>query len=438
MEGYKNTPVGNVPQNWKYGKLSDFVELIHGYQFRTTDFVDDGIPIIKIGNVNNSNLDLDREKLGFIDEKRLPSFEQYEILNNDILMSLTGNIGRVVEVKDLPFRVLQNYRVGKFESHNENILLKNYIKFILSSPLVLNQLFKYSNQSAQANFGKKDMDKIKVVIPSELKEQKKIAEILSTVDEKIEAIDQIIAQTQELKKGLMQQLLTKGIGHTKFKDSPLGEIPESWEVVKFSDLIAKKVITKIQDGNHGESHPVSNDFVDEGIPFIMANCISISNQLTLHKAKRISFEQYQSLRIGFAEPNDVLLTHKGTVGLTAIVKPEHGSLMLTPQVTYYRIGIEKDLNREYLFYYFQSPVFQNLIEKFSKQSTRAYIGITNQKKLSIILPQIDEQQKISEVLSSVDKKLQIQQDKKAEYQELKKGLMQQLLTGKIRVKVNPN
>ncbi|WP_319482894.1 restriction endonuclease subunit S [uncultured Draconibacterium sp.] len=276
---------------------------------------------------------------------------------------------------------------------------------------------------------------LKIPLPP-LPEQQKIAKILSTVDDKIDVIDQQINETQELKKGLMQRLLTKGIGHTEFKDSPLGEIPESWEVLKFSELVSNGVITKIQDGNHGESHPVSDDFVEEGIPFITANCISISNKLDLNKAKRISFNQYKSLRIGFSEPNDILLTHKGTVGLTAIVEQKHGSLMLTPQVTYYRIGDETVLNRRYLYYYFQSSIFQNLIDKFSKQSTRAYIGIANQKNLLITLPKDSfEQQKIASILSSVDEKLEVLEDKKTHYQELKQGLMQQLLTGKIRVTV---
>src|SRR5690606_30921587 len=83
--------------------------------------------------------------------------------------------------------------------------------------------------STVLNLNIKLVSTVKALMPS-FPEQQKIADILSTVDAKIDLIDQQITATQELKKGLMQRLLTKGIGHTKFKDSSLGKIPESWEV----------------------------------------------------------------------------------------------------------------------------------------------------------------------------------------------------------------
>lgn len=423
-EGYKNTPLGNVPQNWKYGKLSDFVELIHGYQFRTTDFVEDGIPIIKIGNVNNSNLDLDREKLGFIDEERFPSFEQYEIFNEDILMSLTGNIGRVVEVKNLPFRVLQNYRVGKFESHDENILLKKYIKFILSSPLVLNQLFKYANQSAQANFGKQDMDKIKVVIPSKLREQQKIAEILSTVDEKIEAIDQRIAETQELKKGLMQQLLTKGIGHTQFKDSPLGEIPESWEVVNFGELIS----------NHCYGPRFSSkDYSESGnVKTIRGTDINKSGDILYNQVPiaQLPDEFVASHKL---KDGDLVMITTADCGLTGVYLDDGFPYIASAYAV--RISLNEKGNSYFFKYIFQTEFAKKQVERFIRKGTVANLPGSDILKFEFAIPSIAEQKQIAEILSTVDEKLQIQQDKKAEYQELKKGLMQQLLTGKIRVKI---
>ena len=355
-----------------------------------------------------------------------------KIMNKeDIMMVNTGNTsGTVYSGK---YGVLSNnaFKIG----FDKKYIDRDFIFQFLKSDFLMSHLKKLYNHGGQPHVGHKNVAQVPLDLPP-LPEQQKIADILNTVDAKIEVIDQQITETQELKKGLMQRLLTKGIGHTEFKESPLGEIPMSWEVVKFSKLISKEVITHIQDGNHGGSHPVSDDFVNEGIPFIMANCITKSNKLNLSKAKRISEKQYNSLRIGFAKPNDVLLTHKGTVGLTAMVNTEHGNLMLTPQVTYYRITQENVLLRKYLFYYFQSSLFQNLIDKFSKQSTRAYIGITNQKKLQITLPSdIIEQKSITNILTSVDEKLDVLLEKKTTYQELKKALMQQLLTGKVRVKV---
>ena len=89
----------------------------------------------------------------------------------------------------------------------------------------------------KANFTKTNLLRNIFTIPP-LPEQQKIASILSNVDNLIQKTDQIIEQTQRLKKGLMQKLLTKGIGHTKFKKTDLGEIPEEWPIVKLKDIVS--------------------------------------------------------------------------------------------------------------------------------------------------------------------------------------------------------
>ncbi|WP_347043161.1 restriction endonuclease subunit S, partial [Bacteroides fragilis] len=89
--------------------------------------------------------------------------------------------------------------------------------------------------SSNININANNIKELKVAIPS-MEEQEKIASILSTVDEQIDNVDGLIEKNKELKKGLMQQLLTKGIGHTKFKKSEVGEIPEEWEVMVLEDV----------------------------------------------------------------------------------------------------------------------------------------------------------------------------------------------------------
>ena len=181
----------------------DIVNLFHGYQFRTSDFTSKGIAVIKIGNVIGNNLDL--ANLTYINENRLEDFKKFEILNGDILMSLTGNIGRIIEVKNKPFILLQNYRVGKFIPLNENFLIKPFLKYLLTSDLVFGRFSQLANQSAQANFGKQDMDKIAVFYPS-VSEQTKIANFLSSIDQKIDVVSEQLEQAKLWKKGLLQQM----------------------------------------------------------------------------------------------------------------------------------------------------------------------------------------------------------------------------------------
>lgn len=188
------------------GVLSDFVGLKHGYQFRKEDFVQNGIPVIKIGNVIGQNLSF--EGVTYISETRLEKFRDFQIYNGDLLMSLTGNIGRVVEVQNLDIPVVQNYRVGKFYSLSEEVLSRDFLKYLLSSPMLLNQLLSYANQSAQANFGKQDMDKLSVTFPSNISEQKKVGGLLNKCDLELQTLKDELETLKRQKKGLMQQLLT--------------------------------------------------------------------------------------------------------------------------------------------------------------------------------------------------------------------------------------
>lgn len=169
---------------------------------------------------------------------------------------------------------------------------------------------------------------------------------------------------------------------------------------KIKDLIAENAILEIQDGNHGEKHPTSADYVEEGIPFLMARDFQ-DGRVDLQGACKIPKPLGDSLRIGFARAGDVLLTHKGTVGLVAIVPNVSEYVMLTPQVTYYRANHKKLLNT-YLKYAFQAPFFREQLSSCSAQSTRPYIGITAQKELLLDVPPLPIQRRIAGILSAYD------------------------------------
>src|SRR5262249_28513994 len=153
---------------------------------------------------------------------------------------------------------------------------------------------------------------------------------------------------------------------------------------KFKDLLQEGAITDIQDGNHGENHPTQDDYVEDGIPFIMACDIS-TGYVDVKNAKKIPKKLADALRIGFSVKDDVLLSHKASIGFTAIVPDVSHYIMLTPQVTYYRCNPQLLLPK-FLHLFFRSFRFQRTLEAFSAQSTRNYIGITNQKNLPILYP----------------------------------------------------
>ncbi|MHB1756768.1 MAG: restriction endonuclease subunit S [Leptospirillum sp.] len=162
------------------------------------------------------------------------------------------------------------------------------------------------------------------------------------------------------------------------------------------------------DGNHGEIHPKQEDYVSYGIPFIMASDLK-SGGVDTKNCSFITEKQACSLRKGFAQEGDVLISHKATMGRTAIVKKvPFPFIMLTPQVTYYRVKNTNKLSNGYLKYYFDSPGFQKIFNVWGqKGSTRSYLGITAQLDLPIVIPPLPEQRAIAHILGTLDDKIEL-------------------------------
>lgn len=175
---------------------------------------------------------------------------------------------------------------------------------------------------------------------------------------------------------------------------------EKFPLVDIGTLEDRGAIVAIQDGNHGERHPKVGDYVEVGIPFIMANDVA-DGFVNLNDCSRISEGQARSLRIGFSAAGDVLLTHKGTLGNVALVTEADPFIMLTPQVTYYRTHNARLLNR-FLVYAFREPRFQARMRAVGAQGTRPYIGVTAQRRLQIVFPPHDVQARIADILSAYD------------------------------------
>jgi len=216
----------------------------------------------------------------------------------------------------------------------------------------------------------------------------------------------------------MQQL-------NKNKKTESAGIPDSWSFKKIGELLAENYILEIQDGNHGELHPKFADFTEKGIPFLTANSIT-NNRISFNKCKYLPQPWLKKLRIGFARENDVILTHKGTLGLCALVPMGTKNVILSPQTTYYRLSPK--IHSTFLFYFFQTSFFQNQLFQMGRQSTRDYVGITSQRSLVIVLPTIQEQQKIASILLALDELIQKTDHIIEKTQNLKKGLTQRLLT----------
>lgn len=283
---------------------------------------------------------------------------------------------------------------------------------------------KYSEATGVPSLSKNIIEPIKILLPP-LPEQQKIAEILSTVDEKIEVIDQQITETQALKKGLMQRLLTKGIGHTEFKDSPLGMIPVSWDI-----KILKEECIKINVGFVGTCEKFYCE-KNEGVLMIRTGNLS-DGKIKYSNLKYVTQEFHNKNTKSKIFEGDLLIARHGSSGQAVLVPKNFEEsnclniIIIRPKTT---------LNPEFLKFQFNSNIIKKQVRKKTAGSTQGVVNTKEIATLIILHPPLPEQNKIANILNSIDDKLEVLSEKKTHYQELKQGLMQQLLTGKIRVKV---
>lgn len=178
--------------------------------------------------------------------------------------------------------------------------------------------------------------------------------------------------------------------------------PSKCQKISVAEAVRSGIIDKPLDGNHGSKHPKASEYVNSGVPFLMANDFN-DGKVDLTQCTFITRERALKLDKGFAKEGDVLLTHKGTVGKTAILHcPGYDFIMLTPQVTYYRP--KKGISAEYLKAYFDSKPFQEELQNIaSSGSTRAYIGIVEQQKLHLLIPSVEDQMRFTKISKQADK-----------------------------------
>jgi type I restriction enzyme S subunit len=255
--------------------------------------------------------------------------------------------------------------------------------------------------------------KFKVPYPP-LPEQQKIADILSKVDEQIQQTEEIIEKTEELKKGLMQKLLTKGIGHTRFKQTELGDIPEEWRVIKLDECAEQKKETILPSGE-GKTIYVGLEHIDTGVPWLTRYGMDCSI-----KSLKFKFTK-NNILYGKLRPylDKAVLTTKEGICSTDIVVIQ---------------SKENSLN-EFILPILHSKRFLDYANSTTKGSNLPRTSWTSISKFNISLPLLSEQQRIAKVFTNADNQLKDNHDYLLHLKQLKKGLMQDLLTGRVRVTV---
>lgn len=418
-EGYK-TELGAIPVEWEVLKVDSIADKIVGGgtpSRENPNYFKGTIPWVTVKDMDGSfysNISQEHINEIAIKESSTNLIDEYQVI-----IATRIALGRGF-INTSPVAINQDLKA--LYLNKELIQPEYFLYWYLSQKELVESM---GSGSTVKGIRLEQLRALWVPIP-ELKEQQKIAEILSTVDEQIENTKQLIEKTKELKKGLMQHLLTKGIGHTEFKQTELGEIPVEWDITtvgSLADFIGSGITPK---GG-------SNVYQSEGIVFIRSQNVHFMG-LQLEDVAFISNEIDEKMKRTRVFENDVLLNITGaSIGRCTVVPSGFSKANVNQHVCIIRT--KKELYPYFLNAYLSSPFGQQQIFKQQLGQTREGLNFQQIREFKIVIPSLVEQQKIAEILSAVDEQFERYEKEKAKYTELKKGLMQQLLTGKIRVTV---
>lgn len=334
-----------------------------------------------------------------------------------VIITIQGSIGRVA--------------ITQYDAYIDRTLLLFEIFFNPINKIffayVLFLLFEIEKLKAPGGIiktiTKEVLSDFKIGIPT-IKEQQKIADCLSSLDDLITLESQKLEALKVHKKGLMQQLFpAEGETVPKLRFEEFKESGE-WEEKSIQRLIDDNVIISHLDGNHGELYPRAEEFSQEGIPYISANDF-ISGFVNFKKCKYLPEKRAKQFKKGVAKDGDILFAHNATVGPVAKLKTDYPFVVLSTTATYFRCDNTR-LSNDFLKFAFTSSEFVHQYSRVMSQSTRNQVPITTQRKFNLRLPKIVEQKKIADSLSSLDELITALAEKIEGLKMHKKGLMQGL------------
>ena len=418
-----------VPEGWTQSRVTNFVNVGRGYAFKRFDYHFTGNPIVRVTNISDSNgLDLSNDVV-YLKKERATEFQSYQLKDDDFLLVMVGaTIGKYAKVSTQGKLLFLNQNMWRLSVIDKQTQSQKFAIYGLQK--VIEEFLRTMQGSAREFLTQKEFGKATLILPP-LPEQKKIASILTSVDEVIESTQKQIDKLQDLKKATMNRLLTKGIGHTKFKDSDMGRIPKSWEVRAIS--AASSLITK------GATPTTSGHaYIENGINFYRSVNASEDGQLKNIKVKHISLKANKSLRRSVLRLDDVVISIVGAkTGKTffCITKESELPGNINQNVALIR-PTERLLNSRFLSYTFVAPYFQKQVDRELTTQAQPCLSLKQVGEFCIKIPTYDEQIKIVEKLDSLSQTLSKKRSKSISLGKLKKSLMQDLLTGKVRVQVN--
>lgn len=425
-------------------KLGDVADILSGYAFKTTDFKEDGIPVIKIKNIIPPNIDI--SDVQYVSQELYLEKAKYALKYNDVLISMTGSninqiasaVGKIGRNKHKNKKLLLNQRVGKLLITDEKNSDYDFLYYYLTQDKVRYSLAASAGGSAnQANISPKQIKNIEISIPT-LAEQKAIANILSSLDEKIEVNNQINKKLEEMAQAIFKQWFVdyefpnaegkpyKSSGGAMF-ETEFGIIPEGWEV---------KSLEEFCDVQKGLSYK-GKHLVESGVPLINLGNVQPGGGFRKEKCKYYDGEYKHQHEV---QVDDIVIANTDMTQERVIL----GSPAFVPNLkskkiifTHHLFAFRNlKLPKEYLYYFLKSKSFRERAESYATGTTVLAISKSSVLNINFVLPDKETLDLFSVTVKPFLLKIKNINEENVGLEKMRDILLPKLMSGEIRVPID--
>jgi len=388
-------------------RLDTVCKINNGYAFKSEDYKNEGIPLLRISNFNNGEVFID-DKTIYVDKKYLNSKADFIVEKGDILIALSGATTGKFGIYNYDYPSLLNQRIGLLKSGKSEKMFGKFFYHYLS--ILKDEILRKAGGAAQPNISTKTIGEFQIPLPP-LATQQKIAAILDAADELRQKDKALVAKYDELTQALFLDMFGDPVTN-----------PKGWEISDLGELTHM-----ITDGKHGNC----NDETDSGYYFISAKDIfdeNINYQGT-RQIPKIEFEEVD--RRTNLQPGDLVMVNTGaTIGKLAIVRdqPETRRTTFQKSVAVIKPKEEKILS-QYLKY-----VFILRLNSFSGKGTGSAIQnllLSEMRRFRITTPPIKLQDQFAERVKAIEEQKSIAQASALKSEELFNSLLQKAFTGEL-------
>jgi type I restriction enzyme S subunit len=412
----KTTGIGQVPEDWTVDRVDELCETPEYGYTQSASEKPVGPKFLRITDIQDGKVDWTQVPYCECPDSLI---ENYLLRPCDILFARTGaTTGKSYLVRESPKCVFASYLI---RVRPKRRIDPDFLFHFFNSSVYWKQVRRHMSGSAQGGMNASLLSSVLVQVPS-LGEQKRIATVLASFERVIQETDEIMTNLHQLKRGLMRRLLDEGIGHVRFEKTSIGKIPEEWSI--------STVGKECQVGTGGTPRRNNPNYFQGDIPWVKST--EIDYNTIQDTEEHITKEALTETSARLYPAGTLLIAMYGqgvTRGKCAILAVDAAVNQACAAVL-----PSSRIRIPFLFYWCQMNYHK--LRALGQGANQANFNLSLVRSAKIPVPSVDEQDKIASILASFDKDIQREKQTKTQFEKAKKWFMQNLLSGKIRTKMN--